>query len=508
MTFRLVFLLLLVCSFIASISASEVCQLYDVALRLRGAVPDNNIHDALMHRSLSNSPLFRQHLDLPALIELVQASQKDIEVLLKWLALHDVSNITVGPTRDYIFFLAQSVDFVGEIPDAKPKTGRFSIAITSAEMARLIRSALVRCVSSNDMKKRVKKALRGSAGMTQNPLTISSRYGIPRSQVTNVSKIVQQAVAEFEQEQFYQSNVDAFNSRFGFMNQTISVLGPNKGGYFGEGNLDLEYINTLASGVETWWVAESEFDLVAWSQRLLTLVPPPSTLSISWGSGESGYDQQTVDAANAEFRKLGLLGLTVLTASGDQGTGSTGLFSCGTFDPTFPASSPYVTAVGGTYAVSASSHEIGWTDSGGGFSTFFPMPNYQNVTVQAYLANTTALPPSQYYTKTGRGIPDVSAVACNFETYSGGWGTESGTSAATPTFASIITRLNAERVSLGRPLLGFINPRLYELGKVGYDVVEGNNQNPSCPTGFPSRVGWDPVTGLGTPEYAFLRSNL
>jgi tripeptidyl-peptidase-1 len=315
-------------------------------------------------------------------------------------------------------------------------------------------------------------------------------------------------VAEFEQEQFYQSNIDVFNGKFGYPKQTVRVLGPNNGGYFGEGNLDLEYINTLASGVETWWVAKNEFDLVGWCQRVLTLQPPPSTLSISWGSGESGYDAQTADAVNAEFRKLGLLGLSVLSASGDQGTGSTGLFSCGTFDPTFPASSPYVTSVGGTYADSASSAETGWHNSGGGFSTFFSAPSYQNKTVPLYLANTSDLPSQQYFAASGRGIPDVSAVSCNFEVYSSGWGSESGTSAATPTFASIITRINAERVAAGKPLLGFLNPRLYELGKVGYDVTDGDNQNPSCPQGFPARVGWDAVTGLGTPSYPFLRQNI
>jgi len=47
---------------------------------------------------------------------------------------------------------------------------------------------------------------------------------------------------------------------------------------------------------------------------------------------------------------MGLAGMSVLAASGDAGTGTTGVFDCGVFDPTWPASSPFVTAVGGTYA--------------------------------------------------------------------------------------------------------------------------------------------------------------
>jgi tripeptidyl-peptidase-1 len=102
----------------------------------------------------------------------------------------------------------------------------------------------------------------------------------------------------------------------------------------------------------------------------------------------------------------------------------------------------------------------------------------------------------------------VAALGTNFEVYSGGWGVETGTSAATPTFASIITRINADRLADGKPTLGFLNAKLYALGKVGYDVTAGDNVNPACPAGFLATEGWDPVTGLGTPRYDYLRANL
>ena len=75
----------------------------------------------------------------------------------------------------------------------------------------------------------------------------------------------------------------------------------------------------------------------------------PLVHSISWGSEESSYADDKKSRDSTEFMKMGAQGFTVVIASGDDGTGSSGWFSCGKFDPTFPASSPYVTAVGGTY---------------------------------------------------------------------------------------------------------------------------------------------------------------
>ena len=60
-----------------------------------------------------------------------------------------------------------------------------------------------------------------------------------------------------------------------------------------------------------------------------------------------------------------------MSASGDDGTGKQGFLHCKSFDATWPASSPFVTAVGATYLDEASDTEVGWADSGGGFSAIF-----------------------------------------------------------------------------------------------------------------------------------------
>ena len=237
----------------------------------------------------------------------------------------------------------------------------------------------------------------------------------------------------------------------------------------------------------------------------------PKIVSISWGSGESNYDHDHMSQASECFQKMGVSGITVLAASGDQGTGKQGgLFSCKKFDPTWPASCPYVTAVGGTYLEDGV--ESAWSGSGGGFSAVFQRPSYQGDAVENYLSNTASLPKSSLFDSTGRAVPDVSALATNFAVFSGGAesGTLTGTSAATPTFAGMLSVLNDELVSSGKATLGFINPTLYANGGVnlGYDITSGNNKYSNCGAGFPAVKGWDAVSGFGTPSMAVLREVL
>lgn len=98
-----------------------------------------------------------------------------------------------------------------------------------------------------------------------------------------------------------------------------------------------------------------------------------------------------------------------------------------------------------------------------------------------------------------------------------------GTSASSPTFAAILSRLNSVRLSQGKRTLGWVNPLLYSLaaahvqptqhhptvaadsGPAFHDVTRGNNAYGEC-VGFDAAVGWDPMTGLGTPNYPALLS--
>jgi tripeptidyl-peptidase-1 len=350
-------------------------------------------------------------------------------------------------------------------------------------------------------------------GKTINPTVLQAKYNTttatgPRPGFGKHS----QGIAAFEQAEFKPADVAEFQQNFSLGNQVVSIVGPNNGGYFGEASLDTQYIFSIGNGVKTSFIAQDSFNMLEWAWLAMNQTHPPTVLSVSWGSGESGFDAAHQSAANSEFAKIGLKGITIVTASGDAGTGKQGFWKCTKFDPTWPASSPYVTSVGGTYVVEGDdAEETGWGFSGGGFSAFHSRPSYQDVAVQTYVNSGTTLPTASLYNASGRAVPDVSALATNYYLLTAGsWGCLSGTSAATPVFAGLISLINDQLVAQGKPTVGFINPALYGYKgeSIGFDVVEGNNKAQGCPAGFNAAKGYDPITGLGTPNYGVLETIL
>ena len=142
--------------------------------------------------------------------------------------------------------------------------------------------------------------------------------------------------------------------------------------------------------------------------------------------------------------------------------------------------------------------------SSGGFSNIFARPSYQSSVVSSYLTKLGSTNSGKFNTS-GRAFPDVSAQGENVEiVVSGSFGTVAGTSCSSPIFASVIALLNDQLAAAGKSPLGFLNPFLYSTGASALnDVTTGSN--PGCNTnGFPAAAGWDPVTGLGTPNFAKL----
>jgi len=110
------------------------------------------------------------------------------------------------------------------------------------------------------------------------------------------------------------------------------------------------------------------------------------------------------------------------------------------------------------------------------------------------------------FNRNGRAFPDVAAQGRRFRIFHQGVAKSiGGTSASSPTFAALVALLNDARLAQGLPPLGFLNPLLYTWGISGFnDITEGNN--PGCGTpGFNATEGWDPVTGLGTPNFGKLK---
>lgn len=200
--------------------------------------------------------------------------------------------------------------------------------------------------------------------------------------------------------------------------------------------------------------------------------------------------------------------------------------------PSFPATCPYVTAVGATMGPEDGDPEIacqsqlgGIITSGGGFSTFYSQPSWQTTAVNAYFnaVSGTSQEPASGYNPNGRAIPDISLIGVAYQVVVAGTiQSLYGTSASTPVFAAFISLLNAERNSTGQPNVGFINPTLYNYGSSGStanlfnDITSGNNmccansaypQQPTtcCSAGFYATPGWDPVTGWGSINYPNLQ---
>ncbi|KAJ9492717.1 hypothetical protein VN97_g494 [Penicillium thymicola] len=258
----------------------------------------------------------------------------------------------------------------------------------------------------------------------------------------------------------------------------------------------------------------------------------PAVLSNSYGENEQSLPPSYLNATCSLFAQLGARGVSILFGSGNAGPGSSCVRNDGTnqtrFLPVYPASCPFVTAVGGTYGINP---ERAVSFSGGGFSEVFPRPQYQDQAVKGYLGHLGSRW-NGLYNATGRGYPDVSAQAANFIVRDHGeWISVGGTrfvvgrsserknneltaySASTPVIAGIVSRLNSALIAQGKPRMGFLNPWLYSQGQTGLtDIVLGSSTGCQRNLGdarvrnasWDATKGWDPVTGLGTPLFRTL----
>jgi kumamolisin len=234
----------------------------------------------------------------------------------------------------------------------------------------------------------------------------------------------------------------------------------------------------------------------------------PTVVSISWGGPEDSSTDQFKLEFDTMLQSAVQLGMTVCVASGDAGSAD---FAGddpnwdGNAHVDFPASDPYVLACGGTQLTAADgkiANEVTWNEgandgSGGGVSRFFPTPSYQlNAGVPE-----AAAPPGPVM----RGVPDVAGnaaeetgyqILCDgqkFPDATKGIPPVGGTSAVAPLWAALIASINQK---IGKPV-GFVNPLLYAILPAAgafRDITEGTNGT------YAAKAGWDPCTGLGTPD--------
>jgi kumamolisin len=280
----------------------------------------------------------------------------------------------------------------------------------------------------------------------------------------------------------------------------------SRGDATGEVMLDMCVVGSVAPGANI-FMYFTEFTSQGWVDALHEAITDNnqiSVISISYGNPEDdpqgAWTSMGVQLVNQAFQAAAAKGITICCASGDDGS-SDQVTSGAHVD--FPASSPFALGVGGTKLVASNStppaitSETVWNETlqnegatGGGVSAVFTKPSYQNTVNVPPSAN----PPHNV----GRGVPDVAAVA---DPVTGivvmridGKHLEpiGGTSAAAPLWAALIARLNEGF----KARCGFLNPLLYGRFSSGVlrDITTGNNG------AYAAGPGWDPCTGLGSPN--------
>jgi Putative Ig domain len=262
------------------------------------------------------------------------------------------------------------------------------------------------------------------------------------------------------------------NGCFKQLNQSgaTSPLPANDSGWAGEESLDIDMVSAICPLCHIDLIeanSATDANLYAAEDTAASLA---NFISNSWGGGETS--SQTSDDTHFNHP-----GKAITVSSGDDATGAE-----------YPATSQYVTAVGGTHLVSASNSrgwtETAWTDAGSGCSAFDAKPSWQTVTTGC----------------SRRAEADVSAVAdpatgvAVYQTFgASGWVVYGGTSVSAPIIASVYALA-------GTPAAGtYAASYPYSHASNLFDVTSGSNGScgaPMCTAG----VGWDGPTGLGTPN--------
>jgi kumamolisin len=306
------------------------------------------------------------------------------------------------------------------------------------------------------------------------------------------------------------SDLSTYFSGLGLSVPSVTAVGVDGGANTpgqsadGEVELDIEIVGGVAPGATqyVYFAANTDQGFIDAISEAVHATPTPIAVSISWGQSEDQWSAQSRTAMDQAFADAATLGVTVTVAAGDNGASD---------DPSgqtsvhcdFPASSPHALACGGTTLIgdtstSAITSEVVWNElassegaGGGGVSDVYPVPTFQ--------AN-AGVPTSAGGGAVGRGVPDVAGNADPVTGYlvvvDGQQEPIGGTSAVAPLWAGLIARLaqaTGKRFGLLQPLLyAGVAPGVSQPGF--NDIVSGDNG------AYKAAPGWDPCTGLGSPN--------
>jgi len=506
----------------------------DTRVELTFAIRQQNLDKLLDTFHKVSDPehvLYGQHMTFDEVNALTAPDLRDVAVVASALQEMDAMNLRSTVTKDFLIAdvtvgAAERI-FGGDYLRFRHADGRTTLRNPSAVLAPNLAASIDFVMPLNEMVSsgggmHVQVNSSSHAGAIVNtPGSLKKLYNVGDAVGSTPGN--KQAFTGFLEQYWTNTDLKAFNlvyNRQGSGEKPSRQVGDGKTGAGrvagAEAELDVQYMMAMGLHVETefWSFAgrmpdnDQNEPFLKFLYTLSNTSDAPYVISTSYGEDEDSMTIEYQKRCNVEFQKAGVRGISLLFASGDSGVG--GAVKCSDqceaaaqgkkcLQAMWPAASPYVTAVGGT---SGMGKESAASLSSGGFSYRWETPEWQRDALAAFLNNTDAQQPDpSLYTQLGRGFPDISAQAVNYMVVVYGLPTPvAGTSAASPTAGGILSLVNDRRLAAGQSPLGFVNPLLYKNAGALNDVVGGCN--PGCGSkGFCAVAGWDPVTGLGSPNF-------
>lgn len=535
-----------------SIYLGNPCRPVYIALRQQNT---HVLPQLLRTRSDPISPFYGNWLTSEELHDIIDATHNDQQQVMQWAASYNVDHLINH--GDAISFCSPSASLIN----------MFNIPIKFNDGSLWLKNYTIptHLINSISFVEMYSEGL--NSGVKQRPLikphtSVDDRYfgrepmqkiyKTP-NELLNISIIT--AAIEFQNNQGY--TIHDMNQQRALNSLTSSTVQRTIGANFGydtESELDVQMLSMASDNSELWYW-NNPYWLYSFAVEFEKALEKPNIISLSWGWSERKQcdvidcmnitSEEYVSRVNIEFLKMALQGTTIVVSSGDAGAPGRTNEGCNRdnpINPVFPGSSPYVLSIGATYVVkdNSTSHyvtplcknqscvtgteegtisydNVGWT-AGGGFDSYHNMtPWWQHTAVHDYLTSGVTLPPLSNFNSNGRAYPDIAAVghACPTVINNGLHGID-GTSCSAPLIGGLLTYVWDTLWREHMIKLGFANPLLYHIYnycpecfndiKQGYnwctesECCEGTNE-----FGFSSIRGYDPVSGLGTPNIEKIR---
>lgn len=432
--------------------------------------------------------------------------QVEVDNLMKWLTDNGFKNVRQSSDKCSVYASSNGQNISDKLKCDMVVVSDESSDILSARTVPSLPSSISNNIHSinglQPFKVRKKKGIRDNStirpfrnGLIANRKASNTPPFLPKTILTAYNGInsytgINQTIGILIDTAPYNSDLVKFWQANGLPNNlsrvnVINTRGVSLPAPSGEESLDVEWTSGIAKDAKINVYCSGDLYFTSLDIALDRIYSDASSdptlrqISVSLGLGEKLMSAGELSTENNKYLRLKALGVNCFISSGDSGYREGGQVQV-----SFPASSPNVIAVGGTRILlnnsGVISSETAWVGSGGGTSVKFSKPVWQT-------------------SGSGRLVPDVSAPADpNTGAYvvlSGYVYQFGGTSWSAPVWAGICALINDARVKNGKSRIGFLPPLIYPyLGTNKFrDITSGNN-------GYPSTVGYDRVTGLGTPN--------